>query len=278
MKINAPLLAVLILCQACGKRHNSPWVPIIPPDFGKPYALPNAPEANPTYDSSNYGIYKGVAINPLDSSAAFKFNIANNGKSVFCLEYMNMVLRDSLIRYKVDPNTHSPLHPLIKDSSVIPLDSTLYAAFDAARQYRGYNASALFAISGNGTPLSMSVTLDDNTSPTVVLKERSFSQVYCFEGTYKGSYLYAGTRDSGQVAFVLTKDTILGVQLSLTHVLAYPASGATLSNNQFTMRIIDGPSGADFILAGLVAGNTCSGTWTRAGSSASGTFTAHRTL
>lgn len=272
------LLAVLLLLQACGKNHNQPTAVS---DIGKPYTLPAGPAANASYDVSSKGIYKGVTINAQDSSASFQINIANNGQTINCLQYMDSVLRDSMVRYKIDPQAGLLLFPLQRDSSAIPASGRFIAIFDSYRPYDWGNAWVGFNVMSDGSSPLMNVNLNSNQTLDAVLKETSNKQVYCFEGTYEGTYINPSNpsaRDFGRVAFAIRSDTGIVILASQASPQFFPASGATVSNGQFTIPIVDGPGGADFVLTGSISGDTCSGTWIRENSTATGTFTAHRTL
>jgi len=173
------LIALVVLLQACGKHHGQP-VPIS--DLGKPYTLHAGPAASANYDASNKGIYKGVTINAQDSSATFQFNIANNGP-MYCLEYMDSVLRDSMVRYKIDPGTGLLQFPLQKDSSAIPTSGRFNTIFNSFKPYVSGNAWAAFWVESDGSSPMMNVNLNANQTLDAVLKERWDKQVDCFEGT-----------------------------------------------------------------------------------------------
>jgi len=274
------LLLVLLLLQACGKNHDQPAQPS---DLGKPYTLPTSPAANSSYDASNTGVYKGVTINAQDSSATFQFNIANNSKTIYCLEYMDSVLRDSMVRYMIDPATQLAHWPLVKDTSSSPIQSgtRFYTVFASYSPNNMGNALVPFAVEGDGSSPAMNVTLSSNQTLDAILKERSGQQVYCFEGSYEGSYYIANdpnATDKGRVAFVVRADTAIIIMASQSHGQFFPASGASVTGDQFTIPIIDNAYGVEYIYTCSISGNTCSGTWTRPATGDTGTFTAHRTL
>jgi len=270
-------LTVLLL-QACGKSHDQP-APIS--DIGKPYTLPAGPAANASYDASNKGVYKGVTINSQDSSASFQINIANNGQLINCLQYMDSVLRDSMVRYKIDPQAGLLLFPLQRDSSAIPASDRFITIFDSYRPYDWGNAWVGFNVMSDGSSPVMNVSLNSNQTLDAVLKETSNKQVYCFEGTYEGSYFIPnnpGAIDQGRVAFAVRSDTAIIIMASQSHGQFFPASGASVTGAQFTIPIIDNAYGVVYTYTCSISGNSCSGTWTKPSTGDTGTFTAHRTL
>jgi hypothetical protein len=276
----APLLiAMIFLLQACGKTHNAPSAPSEPADLGKPYVLPTASQASPSYDNSSYGIYKGVTINAQDSAATFALHISNDGKLVYGLEYMNAVLRDSLIRYVVDSATMYIRQPLQPDSSVVPAGRRLYTIFQSYNPFKA-NATIQFGVEADGSAPVTTVSLNANQTLNAVMKERSDKQVYCYEGSYTGSAAVpsAGV-DSGRIAFVATSDSLIVIQASITSPQFFPAARAAITNNQFNIVATDGLGNVNFIFTGSISGNSCMGTWVRGNyPNSTGTFTAHRTL
>ena len=276
MKFLLQLSILFLLLQACKKDHSTP--PVVT-DLGKPYPLPASPTANASYDASSAGIYKGVTINAQDSSATFQFNIANNDERVFALQYMYGLLRDSMVRYKLDTTTQFLVFPNQEDSSVLVRGNFFHSIFGSYKPYFSGNAIVDFAAEADGSSPRMNVTLNANQTLDAVLKERSGMQVFCYEGTYEGTYTNLGAgSDNGPIAFVLTADSALVIQASKAFGQFFPSSGSAVVNGAFSIRVADGPGGAAFILIGTVSGNDCSGTWTRDNSNASGTFTTHRTL
>jgi hypothetical protein len=276
-----PLMPLLLLV-ACGKHGDNPGkvTPKPPPDLNKPYALPVASQANPIYDGSNYGIYKGVAIAATETSKTFGFNIGNNSKAVYCLEYEKSLLRDSLIRYESDTIDRQPVYPLTPDSSLVDPNKGFFALLES---YIPDSADVLvnFNVNGDGSSPNLYVHTQ-NAYLSASLKERSGNQVFCYVGTWQGSYvLPGGATDSGKIAFVINADSALALQIDIPYYQYFePGNGAPIVNHQFVIESFDGPppGGYNFILTGTISGNTVSGTWTRTSSNATGTFTAQRTL
>lgn len=279
MKPASLLFALILLLQACGKSHNTPSTPPVPTDLGKPYILPTAAQARSAYDNSSYGIYKGVTINAQDSAATFALNISNDSKLVYGLEYMNAVLRDSLIRYIVDSATGYIHQPPQQDSSVVPTGRRYFTVFQSYDPLKA-NITIQFGVEANGAAPVTTISLKANQTLNAVMKERSDKQVYCYEGSYTGSAAIpsAGV-DSGRIAFVATSDSLIIIQASITSPQFFPAAGASITNNQFTIVATDGLGNVNFTFTGSISGNTCSGTWVRGNyPNSTGTFTAHRTL
>jgi hypothetical protein len=282
MKPMLLFLAVpLLILYSCSK-HNpaqpQPKTPILPSDFGKPYTLPGGPEANALYDNLNYGIYKGITINAQDSAATFSFHLDNDGHSIYTLEYMGGSLRDSLVRLVVDSSTHLAHQPPAQDTSSVNLGADFYGVFESFDYLYYGNALVLFSAKGDGTSPYLGVTLNDNNSQSAVLKEKSGKQVFCFEGTYVSGYPVASVGpDSGRISLVLSADTVIATCLSEKGLGGFSPSGGQVANGNFTIKALD--ISDDYILiTGVVTGNTCSGTWLRQPSGATGQFSAKRTL
>ncbi|HMH34462.1 MAG TPA: hypothetical protein VK543_15600, partial [Puia sp.] len=222
MKLLIRISVFMVLMQACSKGHSTPPVET---DLGKPYALPTGPAANALYDGSSAGIYKGVTINAQDSLATFQFNIANNDERVYALEYMYGLLRDSMVRYKMDTATQLLKFPNQEDSSVLVRGNFFHSIFGSYKPYFGGNATADFAAEADGSFSRMNVNLNANQTLDAVLKERSGMQVYCYEGSYEGSYTnpVVGS-DNGPIAFVLTADSAVVIQASKAFGQFFPSS------------------------------------------------------
>ncbi len=266
----------LLLIQSCGK--NGGPTASVNFDFRKPYTLPSAPEANALCDTSLRGIYKGVTINAGDEAATVELSIANGGDGVFGREYMDGVVRDSLVRYMVDPGTGLLKYPLSRDVAPINTGARYHTIFESFLPDSA-NAFVQFAVERGGLAPLLDVNLKGNQTLDAVLKEQSNRQVFCFEGSYEGGYINgSASRDTGRVAFVVRADTAIVIMASIASPQFFPASGAAANDNKFTIPVYDGPGDAAFVLTCKVTGNTCSGTWVRINSTATGTFTAHRTL
>jgi len=193
---------------------------------------------------------------------------------------MNSVLRDSLVRFVVDSATKLIKYPEEKDTSIIKLGIPYYTVFSSFNPLITGFTFIQFGVNGDGSSPIMVTNLLGNQTLNAVLKEKSNKQVFCYEGTYEGTYINPSTnaQDSGRVALALTADTAILIIADKVYGQFFPASGSSIINNQFTIEVVDGPGGANFVLTGNISGNTCSGSWIRKNSNASGTFSSHRTL
>lgn len=275
MKFLFCFIASLVLLQACKKDHFNTTVPT---DLGKPYGLGSTSKASIFYDHSNYGIYKGVTINAGDSLATFQIDLANNGKSVYALQFMDSLLRDSLIRLLVDSVIGITKYPQEEDTSIIKTGLPYHTVFSSFNLLIPGTTLLQFEVNGDGSSPLMEANLLGNQTLNAVLKEKSDKQVFCYEGVYEGTYLIKPAKDNGLVAFALTTDTVIAILKDKAYHQFFPAACSSVINNQFTIEITDGPGGANFVFTGYVSGNICSGTWIRKNSIATGTFSSHRTL
>jgi hypothetical protein len=264
---------------SCSKHHPAqPSEPPLPPDIGKPYALPSGPEANAAYDNVNYGIYKGISINAQDSAATFTIHLDNDGKSIYALEYVGGLLRDSLVRYVVDPYTQQASQPIALDTSLVASGTDFYGVFQSFAPFT-IGGILDFSVKGNGSAPYANMFLNINSAQNAVLKERSGNQVFCYEGIFTGGYLVAGVGpDTGRISLVLSADTVIATMESFKFLNGFVPCGGNVTNNSFVIDNAAGNGGGYYQVNGTVAGNTCSGTWTFQGSIATGQFTAKRTL
>jgi hypothetical protein len=267
MKTSVSLFFLAIVCYSCNRNNNTAPPPPLP--FDTNYVLPAHAEALPQYDSANYGIFKGVTINALDSTATCKFNLYNNSREPYVLLYTNNKVRDSLVRYKTDATGYIAFPPQ-KDSSLIPFNASFYYAY-----FSSYNvgiATIQFNVTGFGKSYVMNVNLRGNQTLDAILKERSNSQVTCYEGSYSGS-------DSGRVCFVMSADSIIGIRASIWSPQFFKNMSTHYSGNTFTLVQGDDISGNTFTFKGTIQNNTCSGTWTKSSaSSVINQFSTARTL
>jgi hypothetical protein len=267
-----PLILTLLLL-ACHK-HNDNSTTIS--DLGKPYTLPVASVANPTYDASSAGIYKGVTVLGVPNiGTTLKINIANYSKAVYSLRYENGLLRDSLTRYTIDTMYPMVVLPLRANDSAIDPNKNIFTYFGSYRPDSALLHACYFRVNGDGSSPGFSVVTGE---PTAILKERSNSQVYCYVGTWQGVYhgLARGI-DSGRIAFVLNADTAAAVQLSTRYFEFMGPGGGRNSNGQVTVTLVD-PSTDNLVITGTLSGNALTGTWQRTITRVMGTFTAQRTL
>ena len=271
MKYSALVLPLILFLLACQKHHDNP-APVS--DLNKPYALPATAQANPAYDVSGRGIYKGVTIPEVTPVKTIFIDMANTANSAYSLQYENGLLKDSLIRYVVDSVFPTVRYPLQVDDSAIAPNKGIFTYFRTYKtdslRFPGY-----FSVNADGSSPNFR---SDFSGTTALLKERSTNQVFCFVGTYKGQHQFNSSIDSGQVAFVLNADTVIALQINtVDDPYAGPAGGA-VSNGAINILFSDFAGAETFTLTGTITGNTLSGTWKSSLSAASGTFTAQRTL
>lgn len=272
MKYSALILTSILSILACQKHHDNP-VPVS--DLNKPYALPATAQANPAYDVSGRGIYKGVTIPEIPQVKTLFIDVANTGNTAYSLQYENGLLKDSLIRYVVDSVFPTVRYPLQIDDSVIDPNKGIFTYFRTYKtdslRFPGY-----FSVNADGSSPNFR---SDFSGTTALLKERSTNQVFCFTGTYQGHHLPPNnTIDSGQVGFVLNADTVIALQINTVDDPYTGPAGGTVSNNQINIIFTDFAGAETFMLTGTITGNTLSGTWKSSLSAVSGTFTAQRTL
>jgi hypothetical protein len=272
----------LLIFFSCGKNHpEQPSEPSLPPDLGKPYALPSGSEANAAYDNNNYGIYKGITINAQIIPETFTIHLDNDGHSVYALEYSKGYLRDSLVSYAVDPNTNQARQPYAIDSTPVAAGTNFYGVFESFDLFQG-DVLVDFSVKGDGSEPYTGIYLDQNSGQNAILKERAGKQVFCFEGTFVGGYPVAGVGpDTGRISLVLSADTVIATMLSFKMLNGFSPSGGSVSNNSFIINNAMGGGGIGYQVTGTVSGDSCSGTWVISpsfGLGATGQFTAKRTL
>lgn len=238
--------------------------------FNKNYTLSNSPEALVAHDASNYGIYKGVALNAQDSTATVKFNFYNNSSQPYALFYRNNEVYDSLVRYKTDGLGNMSL-PQQQNNEAVPLNAASYTALYSSYN-PGYGPLVWFRVKANGAEPFLGTQLYYNYTICTVAKEKSNKQVMCFEGSYRG-------QDSGRLAFVVSADSISGLRASVWNPQFFNIMTAVVQNGQFVINQYDDVSGNTFTFTGSVQNSQCSGTWTKSSTPAVvNQFTTRRTL
>jgi hypothetical protein len=250
MKTFVSLFCLIIICCACHRDNIPPSLPLF---FDTNYVLPTHAEALKQYDSSNYGIYKGVTISAGDSAATFKFNLYNNTHQPYALMYTYNKVRDSLVRYKVDATGYITYYHEI-DSSLIPFNANFYYTW-----FSSFNvgiANVRFNVTSLGNSY-MEVSMGINNSLNAILKERSNNQVTCYEGGY------SGVSDSGCISFVMSADSIIGIRASAWHGQFFKNMSAHYSGNTFTLIHTEDFTGYTTTFKGTIQNNICSGTWTK---------------
>ncbi len=147
------LLIFITALFSCSKSDDSESQPI---------AFANIPEADVAHDTSNFGIYKGVLVNP---PGIVKVNIKNDGtmNAVLFLKGTKHILTAS---ESVDKNQNINNLTFIKGSM----------KFD-------------FSCNAHGDQIQVTnlVIPDYDKASMILMKEYSDVQVKCFQGTYSGT-------------------------------------------------------------------------------------------
>jgi hypothetical protein len=248
------------------------YAKIAPPPYPENYNLPSNQEALPAYDSSNYGIYKGVIINSGGGTATIKINLYNNSNQPYALLYENSQVTDSMIRYQEDSALGNIQNPLIPEKAVIPQNDSFYYTFFTSYLPNGGIYVVPFSVRAYGLEAAMYPTYGGFYCLAAMLKETSVKQVFCYEGIYTGI-------DSGKISFVVTSDTILAIKASTKDPEFFPLFSAPVTNKTFTLYQYDDVAGITTAFIGSVQGDSCTGTWYRGDDpNTIYTFSARRTL
>jgi hypothetical protein len=260
---NIVFIIAVVFLFACrksseGKREFTP----------RAYSFPTTAEAQPGYDQSNYGIYKGVMVAANDSMATFKYDIYNSGKAPFIHIFRFFTLTDSLVRYNT--YVYGISHPWTVDTTTIPENADFYYAAFASHRI-GIGPIVDFSVHANGLSPNQGGQYYSNSTINAIMKETSGKLVRCFDGSFDGT-------DSGKIAWVMTADSLIGIRKSTWHGQYFKTMYASVSGDQFTIEQVDDISGNTFYFNGTVTGNTCTGTWTKSKDpTVINTFTAIRT-
>ncbi len=203
--------------------------------------LATVPLAKAEFDSSNFGIYKGVIIG---SSGVITINIKNDGN-----------LNATLVIDGVS-SSYSSAGEVALNQAITNLIFT-----------NGTNSFTI-NISASGDNIEV---IDSNIQNHLgaifnVVKEYSTDLVKCYQGTY------SGTTDNGLFNIIILDQELYGLSRSSTS----PESEALFLNGGFIENTISGTfDGGTF--TGTVSGNNISGTWQNT-SQETGTWTGQRTL
>jgi hypothetical protein len=133
-------------------------------------------------------------------------------------------------------------------------------------------ADVQFKVTGQGNSI-MNVNYRANQTLNAILKERSNSQVTCYQGSYSGG------SDSGCISLVMSADSIIGIRASAWYGQFFKNMSAHYSGNSFTLVQPDDISGNTFTFKGTFQNNACTGTWTKSSApSVTNQFSTVRTL
>lgn len=223
------LIALCILATSCSRND----------DDTTNNTLAQTPSAKAQFDSSNYGIYKGVFVG---STGTIIIDL-NNTSGISATLVINGVAYNFSTTQTIQQNQNTTVN------------------------FTSGSNSFTFSVSATGgTPTITNVIINGHPFAAImVVKETSTTLVKCFEGTYSGG-------DSGIFNAVIYGNSLKALVKGSdnSNFIAY----GTISNNQITA---SGVVNTDIKFTGTVTDNTLSGSWTNVPYSLSGTFTGKRT-
>lgn len=202
-------------------------------------SISDIPLAQPEYDNSNYGVYKGVFVG---SSGIVYVNIKNNDNNVTAKFIINGVTYDFISNQIININSSTSIN------------------------FSNGQSSFTISVNSNGSNPVISNLLFANhpNANVVIVKEKSNLLVRCFEGTYSGS-------ETGVFNSVIYGNQIIGLVKNSQNNF-FVANGNVV-NNQIGIGNVN--TGASF--SGIFNGNSCSGTWINTQFNLSGTWSGIRT-
>nr|WP_288834109.1 hypothetical protein [uncultured Flavobacterium sp.] len=202
--------------------------------------LSNSPTATASYDSKNYGIYKGVFVG---STGTIVINLKNNGST----------LSATLV---IDGKT-----TIFTSQDVVTEDSNTDITFTHNNDYFD------FTVNANGTnPTVSNIHISGHPEAAInVGKEESDVQVYCYVGTFIEDGITGGTWN-----LIIYGNKVTGMVLP-NDGQVLPFIVGTISNNTITASIPDTAT-----ITGTLSGNTITGNWVS--STGSGTWKSTRKL
>ena len=230
MKKIFTLLLIGIFCIGCSSDSDS--------DSGS--SLATTPSAKVEFDSSNFGIYKGVIIG---STGVITINIKNDGN-----------LKATLVLDGVT-STYTSTGEVVLNQPINNLRFT--------------NGSNTFDInvSANGNDIAVTASnIENHIGATFnIIKEYSTDLVKCYQGTY------TGTNDNGVFNIIIIDQDLYGLSRSNQF-----QDDTLFLNGGFIENTISGTfDGGSF--SGSTSGNGISGTWQNT-SQETETWTGQRTL
>lgn len=225
------LLIIGLFCISCSSDSDS--------DSGS--SLATLPSAKAEFDSSNFGIYKGVIIG---STGVITINIKNDGN-----------LKATLV---IDG---------VSSTYTSAGEVTLNQVINNLRFTNGTNSFDI-NVSANGNDIEViDSNIENHLGATFnVVKEYSTDLVKCYQGTY------TGTNDNGVFNIIIIDQDLYG--LSRSNV--FQESETLFLNGEFIENTIIGTFDVGSF-SGTASGNNISGTWQNT-SQETGTWTGQRTL
>lgn len=238
MKRIALLLLVLLAgFTACKKEEKKTETP---KETYKCPTCPTASEANPAFDASSAGVYKGVIVGSTGTIALYLYN---SGTVVNAL-----VVFDG----KSGTLTTTDLSGWAPGQAVT--DALFTGVID------GKTVEAKFTVEANGANPRVELLIPGHTVVVGLYKETSANLIKNYEGTYAGS-------DQGVFNMVTSADAFTIV----TDNGGKPFGG-TLVGGKIDL------NGNGVTIKGEFSGDDVSGTWANTKESTSGTWTGKRTL
>jgi len=210
--------------------------------------LANTPLAKAEFDSSNYGIYKGVFVG---SSGIVMININNDG-TISATITINGVEDHFTTKQSIEKNKPTNL-------SFIDFDKNI---FD-------------FTVdeSGRGATIS-NLRMNGHINPAIiVVKETSKTLVQCFEGLYYTTPGSSGATPNGLFNAVFYDYHLYALIRTYDDSENYTAFGALLNGQFTTGAVMD----QDVSFTGNIKGDKISGTWKSNNGAYSGSFSGDRT-
>jgi len=230
MKKIFTLLLIGIFCFGCSSDSDS----------GNGNGLATTPSAKAEFDSSNFGIYKGVIIG---STGVITINIKNDGN-----------LKATLVLDGVT-STYTSTGEVALNQPINNL------------RFTNGNNTFDINVSANGNDIVVTESnIENHIGATFnIVKEYSTDLVKCYQGTYTGS------NDNGVFNIIIIDQDLYG--LSRSNLFQ---DETLFLNGDFIENTISGTfDGGSF--SGSTSGNNISGTWQNL-SQETGTWTGQRTL
>lgn len=205
--------------------------------------LSTTPTAKATYDNKNYGIYKGVFVG---STGNILINFKNDGATLSA----SLVIDGKSYTYTSNNSTTEGTNSTIT--------------------FRNNNDYFDFKVNSDGSaPTITNIHISGHSNAVVqVLKEESYAQAYCFEGTFTEQ------GGNGTLNLVIKKAKIEGLFIPADFQAIPPLKGS-ITNNNITATIGEEPNQVATI-TGVISGDNIKGNWSS--NTGSGSWQARRTL
>lgn len=225
-----PILFLFLSCSSSGEEE---------------VVYATVPETKPEFDNTAFGVYKGIIMG---MNGSLKIVINNGDNIAQAYIYQNNKITQTL---------------------TTTYNFTLGEDITNA-EFSNSQASLRFSVSANGSnPIISNYTYLGVSNPQAfAIRELSYSQVLCYEGTFKGD-------DNGIFKCMVNNGVLTGYVLSNDSNDTYSTS-AVITDNQFNAVFGNVSSGASF--DGQITTIGCAGNWNNPTFGESGTFRGKRTL